>query len=410
MTDIKRNMASKLETLLEFFPIVSIVGARQVGKTTLARQIRPDWHYFDLENPYDYDRISQDPVLFFQQYSDRVIIDEAQRYPVLFQVLRGVIDQQRKKKGRFILTGSSSPLLLQNITESLAGRIAIVELGTLKANEYYQVPLSPFYQLFENKLDKNCLPTGVSLLTNEQMHLIWLKGGYPEPVLSSNAMLYQLWMEQYYNAYISRDIAQLFPRLNQMIYNRFIYMLGKLSGTIINKSELARALEISETSVREYIKIANGTFIWRSLPSFESDSMKTVIKMPKGHLADTGLLHHVLRINSTDDLFRDPQVGRSFESFVVEEIIKGLQATLAVNWQPYYYRTRNGAEIDLVLQGDFGILPIEIKYGVVTPRKRLIALDNFIKERNLPFGIVINQSKECYWLTENIIQIPVGWI
>jgi hypothetical protein len=410
MTDITRNMASKLDILLGYFPIVSILGARQVGKTTLARQIRPDWHYFDLENPYDFERISHDPVLFFQQYPSKVIIDEAQRYPELFQVLRGVVDQQRTQKGRFILTGSSSPLLLQNITESLAGRIAVVELGTLKANEYYQQQLSPFYQLFESKLDKANLPIGKQPLTNEQMHLIWLKGGYPEPVLSSNAQLYQLWMEQYYNAYISRDIAQLFPRLNQMTYHRFIYMLGKLSGTILNKSEIARALETSETTVREYIKIANGTFIWRNLPSFESDSMKSVIKMPKGHLADNGLLHYVLRINSKDELFRDPQVGHSFESFVIEEIIKGLQATLTVNWQPYYYRTRGGAEIDLILHGDFGILPIEIKYGVITPRKRLMALENFIKERNLPFGIVINQSNECYWLTENIIQIPVGWI
>lgn len=410
MIGIKRNMAQKLDTLLETFPAVSILGARQVGKTTLAKQLRPHWHYFDLENPYDYERIKQDPLLFFQQYPNKTIIDEAQRYPELFQVLRGIIDQRRNEKGRFILTGSSSPLLLQNITESLAGRIAVVELGTLKANEYYQLPLSPFYQIFTNKLDKNNLPSGISPITNEQMHLLWLKGGYPEPILSSDPRLYQLWMEQYYNAYISRDIAQLFPRLNHITYQRFIFMLGKLSGTIINKSELARALEVSEATVREYIKIANGTFIWRSLPSFESDSMKSVIKMPKGHLSDSGLLHHVLHINSKDDLFRHPQVSHSFESFVIEEIIKGLQATLAVHWQPYYYRTRNGAEIDLILHGNFGILPIEIKYGVLTPRKRLIALEQFIKERNLPFGIIINQSNECYWLTENILQIPVGWV
>lgn len=410
MTDLTRNMQQKLDTLLDLFPAVSILGARQVGKTTLAKQLRPDWQYVDLENPYDYERISRDPLLFFLQNPSNVIIDEAQRDPALFQVLRGIIDQQRKQKGRFILTGSSSPALLQNITESLAGRIAVVELGTLKANEYYQQALSPFYELFTNKLDKQNLPSGVPPLSNEQIHAIWLRGGYPEPVLSRDPRLYQLWMEQYYNAYISRDIAQLFPRLNQPTYQQFIYMLGKLSGTIINKSELARALEISEATVREYIKIASGTFVWRSLPSFEFDAMKTVIKMPKGHLSDTGLLHHVLRIHSLDQLFRDPQVGRSFESFVIEEIVKGLQATLATHWQPYYYRTRNGAEIDLILQGDFGILPIEIKYGVVTVRKQLIALESFIKERNLPFGIVINQSNECYWLTENIIQIPVGWI
>jgi uncharacterized protein len=410
MTGVKRNIMTKLNVLLTMFPVVAIIGARQTGKTTLAKTCAPAWYYTDLENPYDYQRISQDPLLFFDQYPEHVIIDEAQNYPALFPVLRGIIDSHRDKKGRFIITGSSSPELLQNISESLAGRIAIVELGTLKANEYYEVPLSPFYELFASPVSRDAIIRGVSPLTSQQMQTVWLRGGYPEPVLDTNILKYPLWMEQYRDTYIYRDIAALFPRLNKLNYQRFISMLGQLSGTIINRSELARALEVNEGTVRDYIKIASGTFLWRELPSFEKDSMKTVIKMPKGHIRDSGLLHYLMRIDSAEQLYRSPMVGHSFEGFVIEEILKGLGSTLVTNWQAHYYRTRAGAEIDLILTGTFGIVPIEIKYGMTTQPRQLIALKNFIQERNLPFGILINQSTECYWLTDKIIQIPVGWI
>lgn len=146
---LKRNLQAKIERLLTQFPVVVILGARQVGKTTLAKQIAPDWRYFDLENPDNYDFITRDPSFFFQQFPQHLIIDEAQVYPELFSTLRGVIDQNRDQKGRFILTGSSSPDILTGISESLAGRIAIVELGTLKANEIYQKPLSEFYSNFD---------------------------------------------------------------------------------------------------------------------------------------------------------------------------------------------------------------------------------------------------------------------
>jgi len=409
MTERKRNITHKIETLLRLFPVVVILGARQTGKTTLAKQLAPAWKYIDLENPDDFSLLSRDPLFYFSQYSRHLIIDEAQTYPELFNTLRGVIDEQRHEKNRFLLTGSSSPELLAHVS-TLAGRAAIVELGTLKANEFYQLPLSPFYELFTHKLNKKNLISGQAPMDTEKIQKIWLRGGYPEPILNKDQSFYLLWMQQYRDSYVNRDIGRLFPRLNKFAYQRFLMMLGQLSGTIINRSDVARALEINEKSVREYLTIAEGTFLWRQLPSYERNIVKAIVKMPKGYIRDSGLLHNFLRIQTLEELHHHTVIGRSFESFVIEEIIKGLEATTLTNWDAHYYRTRKGAEIDLILEGPFGILPIEIKYGARVDAKQLFALSDFIEEHQLPFGLVINQSKTTEWLTSKIIQIPAGWI
>lgn len=187
-------------------------------------------------------------------------------------------------------------------------------------------------------------------------------------------------------------------------------MLGKLSGTIINKANIARNTEVSESTIKEYLKIAEGTFLWRQLPSYEKNITKTIVKMPKGFIRDSGLLHYFLKINSLEDLYSDPTVGNSFESFVIETIIKRLQATTATNWQAYYYRTRNGAEIDLILDGPFGILPIEIKYGKTINFNQLKTLTDFVKTHKLSFGLLINQSEKPEWISHEIFQLPVGWL
>lgn len=223
-------------------------------------------------------------------------------------------------------------------------------------------------------------------------------------------MFYLQWMENYENTYIYRDVARLFPRLNKIAYQRFLSMLAKLSGTILNKSEIARALEVSEGSVREFLNIVAGTFLWRSLPSYEKSSIKSVIKMPKGHLCDTGLLHALLRITNEEQLYSDPIVGHSFEAFVIEEIIQGLQSLMITHWAPYYYRTRGGAGIDLVLEGPFGTLPIEIKYGIKTTPCQLKTLDDFVVQNQLPFGLLINQAEKPYWITRHIFQLPALYL
>ena len=410
MNDKKRICEDKIKHLLKLFPAVVVIGARQTGKTTICKKILPDWFYLDLENPKDYDRITYDPLFFFEQYPRNLIIDEAQEHPDIFKVLRGIIDQKRSIKGRFLLTGSSSPKLLSHLSESLAGRIAIVELDTFKTIEYHNRPLGNLYNIFSNKLSLKNISEIIPSLELVNINKSWLCGGYPEPTLSNDESFYLSWMENYRKTYIERDISKLFPKLNKVAYRRFLQILASLSGNIINKAALARDIEVSEKTISEYLHIAEGTFLWRLIPSYEKNTRKSIIKMPKGHFRDTGLLHYLLNIVTENDLMTNTIIGRSFESFVTEELLKGLNSTSITNWYPYYYRTRNGAEIDLILEGNFGTLPIEVKYGKYTKLKYLRTLSKFIDEHQLPFGMLINQADSVEWLTPKIIQIPVGAI
>jgi len=210
--------------------------------------------------------------------------------------------------------------------------------------------------------------------------------------------------------YIQRDIRALFPKLDLIKYQRFISMLSALNGTIINKSQLGRSLDTSEVTMRDYLEIAHGSFIWRNIPSFQTTKSKSLVKMPKGIFRDSGLSHYMQGIKTREQLNIYPNVGTSFESFVVEEIIKGLQSTLVTGWDYHYYRTRNGAEVDLVITGDFGILPIEIKYGMDTRLQKLTALRKFISDHKIPLGLVINNSDQIEVIAQGIVQIPVSLI
>lgn len=410
---MKRNLALRIEALLKTFPIVAIIGARQVGKTTLAKMLRPKWYYVDMQVPSMREQILYDPEIFFRDNPDSVILDEAQTYPILFEVLRGVIDAKRQIKGRFIITGSSSPELLKHLSESLAGRIAIVELGTLKTNEIAEKPLSSFYQWFQEDLAQinlSNLTIETPQLKQEIIESSWLYGGYPDVVLATTARDKNDWFTFYEKTYLYRDIASLFPAINQNSFARFFQSLAYLSGTIINKAELARDLEISQGSIHNYLKIAAGTFLWQNLNSFEKSSYKSLIKMPKGYFSDSGLLHYLIKIANLTTLKEHPLRGRSFEGFVVGEILKGLQTQSIGRLEAYHYRTRNGAEIDLLLEGSFGIVPIEIKAGIRVDKKQLVTLNHFIATNHLKFGIIINQAEKIAWLNSQIIQIPVTYI
>ena len=410
--NLKRNITGRLEKFLSFFPVVAIQGARQCGKTTLCKNLRPEWKYLDLEKESDYDFLTGDFDFFFKNNPSGVIFDEAQLSPQLFRELRGVVDSDRNRRGRFIITGSSSPELISNLNESLAGRIGVVELGTLALNERFELPVSGLFDVLVNHPVSSHLEmlSGLKLrLNHEQVMKHFLYGGYPESAIHSDPDFYGHWMENYRRSYVDRDIRRLFPRLNARNYSRFLSMLGELSGTIINRAEIGRSLNVGETAVRDYLDIAEGTYVWRNIPSLERTVSKSVVKMPRGYIRDSGLLHHMAAVRSVDQLYRRPGTGAVFEAFVIEEFIKNIHALESVPWKFSYYRTRNGAEVDLVLENaDRERIPVEIKFGMATRRSDLRNLSDFIKKENLTYGIVINNAEEVCQLTDSIIQVPAG--
>ena len=413
MAYIKRNLHNKMDELLGYFPCLVIWGPRQCGKTILSTMLRPKWKYFDLENPQTFDKIHDDLNFFFNQNNTDIIIDEAQLSPKLFKVLRGVIDEKRERNNRFILTGSSSPELLKNTTETLAGRVAMVELSPFKINELEEIPLPLFYSIFNTDLAADnliFLNKLKPIVSQKKLLTHFLEGGYPTPTLSNNKVVHKNWMEQYFLNYILRDIKNLFPKMDSIKFRRFTSMLTGLSGTIINRSQLGRSLDVNESTIKNYLDIAHGTMIWRNIPSFERSKIKSIIKMPKGIFRDSGLNNYLQNLTSFEKLNNSPLVGQNFESFIIEEIIRGIQASSAIRWDYSYFRTKSGSEVDLIISGEFGILPIEIKYGTDTRRKQLTGLQKFINDNQLPYGIVINNSDNISLISENIIQIPSTFI
>ena len=236
---IKRSAAHSIEYLLSQFPCVAVLGTRQVGKTTLIKQVLPEAPFFDLERRVDCDRVRRDPDFFFSQYDSPLIIDEAQLVPELFPALRVAIDARRGENGRFLISGSSSPDLAGKLNESLAGRMAVFE--SLK-------PRFDTARLFES-----CL-----------------RGGYPEAFLErrDDAKSFALWMENYVRSYLQRDVRILFPGLNLDAYQLFLDMLSRSSGQMVNASDLGRSLGVSQPTVQQYLRIAQGTFVWRRHPSY----------------------------------------------------------------------------------------------------------------------------------------------
>ena len=409
MMDKVRLLTAKIQTLMEMFPVVAVIGPRQCGKSTLVQAIYPDWKYYDLERPDDYQLIAGDPLGFFSRQRERTIIDEAQQFPELFQVLRGVIDQDRKACGRYLLTGSSSPDIIRGLSESLAGRIATIELWPFKAVEFYDNPLPTIYDLLVNRTATLDDLAGITpAIEINQLYEHWLLGGYPEPRMkgAKTPLFHGLWMDEYFSDYIRRDIQRLFPRINTHIFRLFIQTLSYHSGNMINQSAISRALDVSSVTAKEYLEILHNTFIWRNLRSFEKNSLKKVQKMPKGFFRDQGILHHLLKIDELDRLLIHPVAGTSFESFVIEEIIRGFQCTLTAGIDFYFYRTRDKSEIDLIIDGPFGFIPIEIKLGHKINQRMIAPLKSFIQDTGAKFGLLVNNSEKVEILADKIIQIP----
>ncbi|MGS2722610.1 ATP-binding protein [Porticoccus sp. GXU_MW_L64] len=407
---MKRQYQALIQEYLSYFPCVVLIGARQSGKSTLMRMVPGDYDFFDLESQADYTQIAHDPDLFLRLNNSPLAIDEAQLLPELFPALRVAIDRDRQAYGKYLLSGSSSPELISSISESLAGRVGIIEVAPFSLSETLDVSSPNLLKLFQPGIKAEEIPSLIpSANIKEASTTIddyWEQGGYPEPWLRKRGKFQSVWREQYIKTYIERDIGRLFPALNKVRFRRFIELLAGYSGSIINYSNVANLLDVSQPTAKDYFRIAEGTFIWRNLPAYNKSLSKRVSKHPKGYLRDTGLMHHILQIPSTKRLISHPQMGHSWEALVIEEILRTLNSA-GIQYASYYYRTSGGAEVDLILEGNFGLIPVEIKYGQQIPLKKLRPIRDFVNEFNCPFGIIVNNDEKIRLYEEKLIGIPL---
>ncbi len=336
----KRSAQQRLSTLLGQFPAVALLGPRQTGKTTLAfsqREVHPNALYLDLELP-SAQRQLNDPEAFFMAHANQlVILDEVQRMPEIFSILRGVIDQRRRggeAYGQFLLLGSASGVLLQQSSESLAGRIAQIELTPFQVNEVYG-----------------------ERSTAIDMNSLWVRGGFPLAWLASDDARSLTWRDVFITTYLEKDIPALGPKLPSTTLRRLWTMLAHNQGELLDQSKLAAALAISGQTVGRYIDLLCDLMLVRRLPAWSGNMGKRLVRSPKVYVRDSGLVHALLGLQTLDALLGHPVAGSSWEGFVIEQLINA-----APSAQASFYRTSNGAEVDLVLEFRSGVTwVIEVK-------------------------------------------------
>lgn len=412
MLGMKRSYAALLQSYLKTFPCVALLGVRQCGKTTLLQTLPAEWKRVDLERRADHAIVSRDPDAFFRVNPRHVALDEAQVLPDVFPALRVAIDERRAEKGRFVITGSSSPALLRSVSESLAGRVGIIEMAPFSWEEVTETTRRDSFlrRLQDRKASPEDLIEGLKPRGElAQAHEFWFRGGFPEPWLNPGDEFRTRWVEQYIQTYLFRDVKRLFPGLDEVRFRRFLEMLGGLSGRVLNYADVARALAVSQPTARDYFDIAHGTFLWRAIPPYTRDVVKRVVKHPKGYVRDSGLLHALLRIPDGDALLSHPQMGASWEGMVVEELLRRL-AALGVAHDYAHYRTGAGAEVDLVVEGHFGRVAVEIKHTSTVSGRDLRSLRDFVTEHKARLGVVINNDVMARRYEEDLIGLPFTWL
>lgn len=361
-----------IRTALERSRTVALTGPRQCGKTTLARQFVPpdSLNYFDLEDPVSLARLAE-PMTALRDLRGLVVIDEIQRAPALFPVLRVLSDRQ-PLPAKFLILGSASPELLHHSSETLAGRIETITLGGFSLAE-----------------------VGTPALAQH-----WLRGGFPLSFLALSEADSLAWRKNFVQTFLERDLPQLGVRIPATTLLRFWTMLAHYHGQIWNAAEFARALGIGETTARRYLDLMEGVFMVRQLQPWHANLTKRQVKSPKIYLRDSGLLHHLLGIRSPVELQTHPKVGASWEGYAIEEIFKAVAPDEA-----YFWATHNGAELDLVL------LKHGRKFGVECKRvdaPRLTAsMRTALDDLKLDQIAVIYPGDRRYPLAERITAVPL---
>lgn len=332
---INRRLLPAIEHSLAEFPAVALLGPRQAGKTTLARIVaneRPGSLYLDLERPSDQAKLA-DPELFLSRHANQlVVLDEIQRHPELFAVLRALIDEKRIP-GRFLLLGSASPKLLRQASESLAGRISFHELAPFDISE-----VNPSHFKLQD---------------------FWLRGGYPLSWLAQSDAASFAWREAFIATHLERDIPSFGIRIPGTTLRRFWQMIAHLHGQLWNASRLAAGFGVSAPTTQYYLDILEATYMLRRLPPFQANLGKRLVKSPKVYLRDSGILHALLGIVSLNDLAGHPVVGASWEGWVLEQVAQLIES----QWHLSFYRTASGAEMDIVAERGKRKIGFEIKFS-----------------------------------------------
>lgn len=375
----RKNYIDNSLRLLSYFPVLGLIGLRQVGKTTLARllaeKISKECIYFDLEVEEDFQKLSAEPTLLLKRLENQcVIIDEIQRLPRLFEIMRSLIDQHREPS-RFIVLGSASPHLIKNSSESLAGRIAYMRVYPFSFRE---VPES---------------------ITLDQL---WIRGGFPMSLFAHDEKLSHEWRRNFIRSYLERDLPLLGFPADPVFAARLLRMLASIHGSLLNIDNLSRSLGIDHRTCKKYLNFLESAFLIKTIFPFSTNMKKRLVKSPKVFLTDSGIFHSLLDIADLDDLMGNPMLGNSWEGFIIQQIISLVADDLEIN----FYRTHQGAEVDLVLsKGMKPLASVEIKYS--TAPKLSKGLLQSIDDLGTLENFIIAPVKSAFPIHQNILVVNI---
>ena len=370
----RRLAESRLRELTQQFPAVVVVGPRQVGKTTLARASFPDASYKDVESPLVHLRFTEDPAHELEFLKDMTILDEAQTVPSLFSALRGAIDSRRgDRKCHFCILGSAQPALIRGVSESLAGRVGLLELDPLTPTE-----------------------TGLDVSKH------WLAGGFPEALHGD----FRNWWEPYLSTVLQRDLAAYGFRPDALFLRRLLTMLAAQQGGLVNLSALGNSLGVSYHTVQHGLDLLEGIFCIRRLPPYFCNIRKRLVKAPRVFIRDTGLLHHLLNVATLEDLHNHPIRGASWEGFVVEDLMRRERMAHPFT-QFFFWRTATGQEADLVFDRSGKKIVVEVKANSGTNSHDARKLETVLDDMGASEGWIVGHGGESTQLSARVRSVSL---
>ena len=416
MVNLPRNATQHLQSLFAAFPVVVVTGARQVGKTTLLRQVFPDLDYVVFDASLDLEQARSEPDLFLRNHPAPLILDEIQYAPELVASIKRAVDAQHAKPGQFLLTGSQQWQVMQALAESLAGRVAFVELSGLSLSELTHTQPQTASSLWLHRW-MQAQERGAQQAFADQAraspcypgHLQeWLWRGFmPKAQTLDSGLVPDFW-QGYHRTYVERD-ARLAGEVGDWHdFGRFVRLMSALTAQEINHSQLGREIGITPKTAQRWLRMMQATFQWFELPPFFANRIKRVSKSPKGYLVDTGMACHHAAMSSPQALGSHPLFGALFETAMVCEIRKTL-ALMGASANLYHWRASTGAEVDCIIERDGRLHPIEIKLTAQPTRKQTLGLQGFRKahpDQRIGHGLMLCAVEQPRWISEDVLALP----
>jgi predicted AAA+ superfamily ATPase len=404
----KRIQENKIKELTNYFKVIFLVGARQVGKSSLLMHLYPDTKIFVFDPVLDQYNVRQDPDLFLNSFEPPLILDEVQFVPEVLPSLKRKVDKSGQN-GQYFLTSSQQMSILKNVSESLAGRVALIKIGIMSPQEIYD-QFKPQQNWFIKYLKNpdNFFRENFSPITNvpSVYQSIW-RGGMPGTIELPNSALFT-YFSSYIQTYVERDV-RLLENVNDLaIFGRFVALISALTAQEINFTQLGRDIGIAPATAQRWLNILSYSYQWTTLTAFSNNSVKRVSGKGKGMITDTGLACYLQRISSPDALAGHPMLGAFFESFCFN-MLKSFCAALDTEPNFYHWRSLDGAEVDLLLEIDGKFFPIEVKCKSNVNKhdaRGITAFKQNYPHLNIQKGIIIYAGSICYPVTEDVIAVP----